>query len=95
MPTKIKAEGIKLDVLIDIKVSGGFYARLHQLMQELASTVTPEEFQKVMQKVAAGKAETNLEYHLETLSVLIAEIEKEAKSQGKITMEEVEVPDKG
>jgi hypothetical protein len=90
MPT-VKAEGIKLDELIEIKVSGGFYARLHQMIQEMASTMSAQDFQKEVQKVAEGKTDTTFSYHLETILVLVHEIETAAKEQGKISKQDVEV----
>lgn len=91
----IKAEGIKLDDLIDIKVSGGFYSRLHQLVQGMASTMTPEDFQKEIKKITDEKATEPFAYHLETILSLIAEIERSAKAQGKISVQEVDIEPKG
>lgn len=87
----VKAEGIKLDEIIDIKISGGFYARLHQLLQQMASTMSPEDFQKEIQKIKDGKATDAASYHLETIIVLIKEVEDAAKEQGKISTHEVDI----
>lgn len=89
----IKVEGIRLDTIIDIQVSGGFYSRLHQLLQSMAATVSPEEFQKMLLRITEGKAESALEYHIETLIVLIHEIEERAREQNKISKEDFTTED--
>lgn len=86
----IPVDAIKVDDIVTIQVSGGFYARLHQLLQSMSLRVKPEDFNRAIQSIKAGKADSEYAYHLETLTILIKEIETSAKDQGKISKIDVD-----
>ena len=72
---------------------GSFYHRLQQLLISHSSQRSISELQQALKKLGEDKEPTDeFEYHLFTLTILIHEIEKEAKKQGLITLEEIEIP---
>lgn len=82
-----KAEGIPFTAIINIEVSGGFYARVHQLYYSLCNQASPEEFKQLLELIKQGKSnESPLAYHLETVMTLLLEIEDCAKKQDKINL---------
>jgi len=88
----MQAEAIPLDSTVSIEISGAFYARLHQFFYSVASSKSPEEFAKALEKIKSGKTSDDAwAYHLETLINLLKEVEDQAKIQGKIKM--IDVPD--
>lgn len=82
---KLKWPTIPFESVVKIEVSGGMYARIMQLTQELAQEKGPEEFAKILEHLKNGKERTRFEYHLVTVMALIKEIEEKAEEQ-KVTV---------
>lgn len=85
---------IKLESLIDIKVSGAFYARIQDLLVYITSTADKETILKVADNIKNKKPISSaLEYNIETILTLINEIEIMAKEQNLISEQEIDLPD--
>ncbi len=94
MPTH-KVETIPFDVKIKMEMPGGFYARLQQLLLSYSQSKTPVDMQEALKRLGTKEEPINeFEYHLFTLTILVHEIEKNAKEQNLFKTEEVEIPDK-
>lgn len=94
MAKKIEVETIPYDAKIKIEVPGSFYARLQQLVVHYSQSKPQEELLKAMQRLKENKqAESEFEYHIQTLTILIFEIENAAKEQKALKKEEIEIPD--
>lgn len=83
-------DGIPVEAIIDVQFSGGFYQRLHQLLNYHCSKEGPEVTAKALQEIKANDVKSPAAYHLETLVTMILETEKKAKEQGK--MKTVDIP---
>jgi hypothetical protein len=88
----LKGEGIKLEAIVSIEMSGAYCGRIQGLL-------TPEEFQECL-KIMGDKTKTvNLYtinpifFHIETLLILINDIEVNSRKQGLI--QKVEIPEEG
>ena len=91
---KVKFKGIKVDTIIDIKVSGYFYNKILNVIMMLGQSVTPTEFAQALNNIKEDKERNGLlESNLEVLIALLTEIEKQAFEQDKTTEEEIDVPD--
>lgn len=87
MSTK-QIETIPLDAIIEIKMSGAFFARIQQLVVNYSSQKTPEEFKQALENLKSGEPKNEFEYHLLTLMVLMTDFEARAKEQDKIKMQD-------
>lgn len=76
--------------MISIEVNGSFYARVQHLIIFLLEGLEPQRVQEIFDKISNGQIDEPLPAHVETLVVLMNEIEREANQQGKI--EQTEVP---
>lgn len=93
MTNKQSIETIPFDAKITIEIPGHFYARLQQLTIHYSQSKSQEELVAAMQKLKEKQqAENEFEYHIQTLTILMLEIESAAKEQGATKMEEVEIP---
>jgi hypothetical protein len=91
-PNMMKVESIPFESIVDIKVSGAYYASLQQVFMDLAMSKTEAEFKTVMEKLKTNeKPATRYEFHLHTLFSLIIEIENEAKAQKKTVTKDVDL----
>lgn len=81
---------IKEDDIIDIQVNGSFYARVQALMFYLLDGKEPEFVTEVFEKIKNNQIDDEYVAHLQTVVVLMREIEEEAKKQDKITEKDVE-----
>lgn len=93
MPTQ-KIETIPFDASVKMEIPGSFYARLQQLVVSYSMSKTPEEMQKALKKLATNEDPADeFEYHLHTLMILVHTIEKEAKKQNLLKLEDMEIPE--
>lgn len=76
--------------MISIEVNGSFYARVQHLIMFLLEGLEPQRVQEIFDKINNENIDEALPAHVQTLVVLMNEIEKEANKQGKI--EQTEVP---
>lgn len=85
-----KVQTIKPDAIITIEVNGNFYARVQALTNKFMSSSTKEELTEQITKIKKDESLSEFGENLQTLLVLIQEIELKAKEQDKITEIEVE-----
>lgn len=78
-------DAIQFDSIIDLKISGGFYSRFHQLLSWYAAQKPLDEFTAEMAALKADKPPSEYAYHLETILTLIHSTEVAAKEQGKMS----------
>lgn len=82
---------IPQDAIIDIQVNGSFYYRVTQLLMSLLDNQEPERVKEIFERINNNNVQEILEANVETIAVLMNEIERCAKDQGKI--QEVDVND--
>ncbi len=86
---KIKYDTIPQDALISIEISGSFYQKLTGLLFHLGSSVSNEEFAKVIANIKEDKpVESVFQLNIEIILALIYEVETNAKKQNKIKVAE-------
>jgi hypothetical protein len=96
MSKKIPVEAIPFEAKINLVIPGTFYARIQQLLLYFSNTRPPEELVKAMNLLKEQKeAETDFEYHVHTLTILVHDIERKAKEQGLMVNKEIEVDEEG
>jgi hypothetical protein len=81
---------IKEEDIIDIQVNGSFYARIQALMFYLLEGKEPQFITEVFDKIKDNQIDDAYVAHLQTVVVLMREIEEQAKQQDKITEKDVE-----
>lgn len=81
---------IKEEDIIDIRVNGSFYARIQALMFYLLEDKEPQYITEVFEKIKNNTIDDAYVAHLQTVVVLMREIEEEAKKQNKITEKDIE-----
>jgi len=81
---------IKEEDIIDIKVNGSFYARIQALMFYLLEDKEPQYITEVFDKIKNNTIDDVYVAHLQTIVVLMREIEEQAKNQDKITEKDIE-----
>jgi len=81
---------IKEEDIIDIKVNGSFYARIQALMFYLLEDKEPQYITEVFEKIKNNTIDDVYVAHLQTIVVLMREIEEQAKNQDKITEKDIE-----
>lgn len=78
----MKVEQIKPDALIKLEFSAGYCQRIQNLILHYTETKTPDELTAAYQKIGTNGKLDQWEEDLETLLVLVQEIETCAKDQG-------------
>ena len=81
------------DTIVDIQVSGAFYKRLQTLLFSLTENIEPQDTQKIYKNAIDGKAETILEYNVETMLLICKEVEEKTTEQNLWKEEEVDLSD--
>lgn len=81
------------DTIVDIQVSGAFYKRLQTLLFSLTENIEAEDTQKIYKNAVDGKAETILEYNVETMLLICKEVEEKTTEQNLWEEEEVDLSD--
>lgn len=81
---------IKEEDIIDIRVNGSFYARIQALMFYLLEGKEPQYITEVFEKIKNNTIDDAYVAHLQTIVVLMREIEEQAKNQDKITEKDIE-----
>jgi len=91
---KIKYSTIQPDALVEIKISGAFYTRMVDLLTKLGESIPLTEFTALLVKLKENKpVESTLEFNIQTLLILIFEVEKEAVKQNQTKEAEIDVPE--
>jgi len=81
---------IKEEDIIDIKVNGSFYQRVQALMFYLLEDKEPQYITEVFDKIKNNTIDDAYVAHLQTVVVLMREIEQEAEKQNKITPKDID-----
>lgn len=92
MAETFKIESIPPQVIIDVKISGAFYGRIHQLLLHYCREKPPEEIQQIIATLDMEKPRDDFDYHLGTILTMVLEIEKVAKEQGKTKVVDFTAP---
>jgi hypothetical protein len=79
---------IPQEAIVEIKVNGSFYYRVTQLMMELVQDLEPQRIAEIFERISNENVQEPIEAHVETLAVLMNEIERCAKEQN--VLEEVD-----
>lgn len=79
-------EVIALSEIIDIKISGGFYSRLHQLFMKHLELKSPADVFAIVNELKTREPKDIWEYDYITLHTLVSEIDSAAREQGKTKM---------
>lgn len=79
------------DKITKIEVSGGFYARLSQLLADYSTQTGIKDTIQFLEELKTREPKTTHEYHMLTLITLIATIEKQATADKLIVM--ADLPD--
>jgi hypothetical protein len=75
-----------IEEIISIKISGGFYVRLSQLLTDHISSRDPKEIAQIFADLATREPKDSFEYHLLTITVLIKEIESVVRAENKFEL---------
>jgi len=90
---KKMVDTIETTSIITIEISGAYYEKLKTVVLYMGNE-NPEAFVKCIEKIKTQQQVENLyEFTLLTLFEIVSEIELRAKEQGKIKVEELDIPD--
>jgi hypothetical protein len=79
----VEIEFIKEDAQIKLTVPTGLYTRIQNLMLEMFAFKDHEEFNLTLKKITEGNIGDNVKaYHLETILILMKDLEDSAREQG-------------
>ena len=81
-----KIEVLPLNTVVDIKVNGAFLTRVQALLMFLLKDLSKEDIAAMSEKIKAQTHTEALEFHYETLAILINDIEKSAKENNLTEM---------
>ena len=91
---KVKYKAIPDEAIIDIQVSGSFYARLVELLAALGASVEQDKFKAAIEALKTADPPKELfEFNVQLVMLLIYEIEKKAVEQNKMKDMEIDIPD--
>lgn len=82
-------EVFPFDKIVTVEISGGFYARISELLLHHTGGKDMKDLAKVIAELKDREPENDFEYHLITLLTLIGSIEKSAKDQDLLVFKEV------
>lgn len=90
---KKMVDTIETTSIITIEISGAYYEKLKTIVLHMGNE-NPEAFVKCIEKIKTQQqVESLYEFTLLTLFEIVSEIELRAKEQGKIKVEELDIPD--
>jgi hypothetical protein len=81
-------ETIPLKAIVELKVSGAFYSRMHQLLITFSAQKKPEEFAEILNRLKTEAPKDEYENHLWTLLTFMIDFEASAKLQDKMVMQD-------
>lgn len=94
MSDKVKVITIPHDKTITMEIGGGFYQRLNTLLIEYSASVPQEELTLAVAKIKANKAQTDpFAYNLETLFVLVRDVERAFQNAGLAVEKQISADD--
>jgi hypothetical protein len=77
-----QVEIIDEKAVVSIKVSTSFFQRLQMIYLGMLKDKSNEEIEKFLEKVKNQTIDTEEDYHLETLLIILSEFQKNAKAEG-------------
>lgn len=89
MSDKQKVPVFPLDKIVEVKISGGFYTRLSQLLISYSKQHEMKDLIQFMEEMKTREPKTEFEYHLMTLLTLLSSIEKSAADQKVIELRDL------
>lgn len=84
---------IEDNTVIDIQVNGAFYKRVQALFYSMLTGKEPELINEIFEKIKNDNIDSEQVAHIQTIVVLMREIEEQAKAQDKIIKKEVNPED--
>lgn len=87
--TKNEIEVIKYETIIPIQISGFFYSRMQQVVQELVKGKTKDELQAAYKEIENKAITQDWITALETMFIFCNEFEKNAKEKNLVVKEEI------
>ena len=81
------------NAVIDIQVNGAFYKRVQALFFSMMQGKEPEQINEIFQKIQNNQIDSETVAHVQTIVVLMREIEEQAKVQNKVTKSDVNPED--
>lgn len=89
---KMNVTSIPEDKVVELKIGGLFYQRLNKLLINFGDSLGKDKLLLAMAKIQRDKAHTDdFAYNLETLMVLIRDVEAAFKEAGATVENEVEI----
>lgn len=86
-------KGLKPTQLIDIQISGSFHSRLQSLLIYLSKQLSEKEFTECIKLIKENKEDLNkikpIYFQIQTILVLIREIENTAIKNNLVTEQEI------
>jgi lipoate-protein ligase A len=79
--------------IVNIRISTSFYQRLQHVYLSLIKDKKPEDIQKFLENVKSQSINTEEDYNIETMLIIISEFQKVAKTEGftkHVTQEELQ-----
>lgn len=94
MNDKVNIISIPVDKQIELTIGGLFYQRLNKLFIEYADSQGKETLLSAIEKIKQQQSQTDdFTYNLETLIILIRDIEEKFKSSNQVNSIDVESED--
>jgi hypothetical protein len=93
MAEKKEIEVFPFEANVNIKISGGFYTRLSEMVLYNASKHNIKDLTATLKEMETREPANAEEYHMLTLLTLIATIEREVVTQGILKKTEVTIPE--
>jgi hypothetical protein len=79
--------------IVDIQVNGAFYKRIQALFFSMMQGKEPEQINEIFQKIQNNQIDSETVAHVQTIVVLMREIEEQAKAQNKVSQKDVNPED--
>lgn len=77
-----QVEIIDEKAIVNIKISTTFFQRLQMIYLSMIKDKKPEELEKFLEKVKLQTIDSEEDFHIETLLIILSEFQKNAKTEG-------------
>lgn len=92
MSKTIKVPNVEASTIINLEVSGYFLRQLQMTLIALGEQKSPEEFQRILEKLKKNEpAEDLYEIQVHLFTALVGSIEKAAIAQDKVVYKEMTI----
>ncbi len=82
LPTNQSVEIIDEKAIVNIRMSTSFFQRLQLLYMSMIKDKSTEEIEKFLEESKSQNISSEENYHIETLLIVLAEFQKNAKAEG-------------